>query len=141
MSKFSETDVYEAIARGWCQPNTQNIEMDAALADAIAAQVLPICRGLYQRVEALERERDELLAENRRLVERAKALEARLAKYQVSIEAERERWHRGGIVSGRGPIKTLQAILEEPAPTLEGFDEAVVQVELLSQGSDKDAES
>jgi hypothetical protein len=64
---WSESEIYGAIARGWCDERNSGKEMDVDLADAIAIEVLAVVRS---RIATLERQ-----------VEQARETEQRLGDY------------------------------------------------------------
>jgi hypothetical protein len=48
-----ETKIREAVARGWCHPETEDRVMDADLAEAIVGEIMNLAQPLYGRIQLI----------------------------------------------------------------------------------------
>jgi hypothetical protein len=54
--KFSEAEIFEAIARGWCYETNSSKTMDPLLGEAIAVEILKVVRPLVEECRLLDEE-------------------------------------------------------------------------------------
>lgn len=47
------TKITEAVARGWCHPETEDRVMDPELANAIIEEVMQLAKPLYGRIQLI----------------------------------------------------------------------------------------